>query len=104
MQKIFLEGISELRIMVWPTNSFNVLYVVICSGCLEQNIGKMGAGKTLLRYRVRLERQHVKQPEQKQLKLEEYIQICGGGSFNPLCTDGAFKYHQIWTVTDLLII
>ena len=95
MQKMFLEGISLLSIMVCLTNSFNVLYVVICSGCLEQNIGKTGAGKTLLTYRVRLERQYIKKPDQKQLKLEEYIRICGRDSFNPLFTDGAYKYHQI---------
>ena len=30
-------------------NSFNVIYVLICSGCLEEYIEETGAGKTRLR-------------------------------------------------------
>ena len=29
-------------------NSFNVIYVVTCSGCLEDHIGETGVGKTRL--------------------------------------------------------
>ena len=61
-------------------NSFNVIYVVICSACLEEYIGETGAGKTRLRYRVRVYRQHIKQPEHGKLKVEEHIRICGRGT------------------------
>ena len=62
-------------------NSFNVICVVICSGCLEEYIGRTGAGKSRLRYRVRVYKQNLKQPEKGKLKVEEYIQICGRGTF-----------------------
>ena len=42
-------------------NSFNVIFVVICSGCLEECIGKTGVSKSKLRDRVRVYRQHIKQ-------------------------------------------
>ena len=38
-------------------NSFNVIYVVICSGCLENYIEKTGVGKSKLRDKVRVYRQ-----------------------------------------------
>ena len=50
--------------------SFNVIYVLICSGCLEEYIGETGKDKTRLRDRVRVYKQHTKQPEHQQLKLE----------------------------------
>ena len=62
-------------------NSFNVIYVLICSGFLEKCIGETGVGKTRLRYRIRVYRQHIKQPEHQKLKVEEHIQICGRGNF-----------------------
>ena len=46
-----------------PSNSFNIIYVLICSGCLEEYIEETGVGKTRLRGRVRVYRQHMKQPE-----------------------------------------
>ena len=54
-------------------NSFNVIYVVICSGCLEEYIGETEEGTTKLRERVKVYRQHIKQPEHQQLKFEEHI-------------------------------
>ena len=42
-------------------NSFNVTYVLICLGCLEECIEKPGLGKTRLKDRVRVYRQHIKQ-------------------------------------------
>ena len=39
-----------------PCNNFNVIYVVICSGCLEEHIEQTGVGKTRLRDRVRVYR------------------------------------------------
>ena len=62
-------------------NSFNVIYVLICSGFLEEYIGETGVGKTRLRDRVIQYRQHIKQPEHQKLKVEEHIRICGRGSF-----------------------
>ena len=44
-------------------NSFNVIYVVICSGCLEEYIGEMGIGKAKLSGRVRVYIQCLRQPE-----------------------------------------
>ena len=41
-------------------NSFNVIYVVICSDCLEEYIGETGVGKARLKDRVRVYRQHIK--------------------------------------------
>ena len=56
-------------------NSFNAIYVVICSGCLQEYIAKRGVGKTRLRDRVKVYRQHIQQPEHQQLKVEEHIRI-----------------------------
>ena len=44
-------------------NSFNVIYVLICSGCFENILEKRGVYKTRLRDRVRVYRQHIKQRE-----------------------------------------
>ena len=62
-------------------NSFNVIYVLICSSWLEEYIREMDIGKTRLRDMVRVYRKHIKQPEHQKLKVEEHIQICGRGSF-----------------------
>ena len=70
-------------------NSFNVIHVVICPGCLEEYIGEMGVGKATLRDRVRVYRQHIKQPEHQKLKVKKHIQFCGRGSFEiiPVSSD-----------------
>ena len=47
-------------------NSFNVIYVVICSGCLEEYVLKKQVQALRARNRVRVYRQQ---------------RICGGGSF-----------------------
>ena len=62
-------------------NSFNVTYVLICLGCLEECIEKPGLGKTRLKDRVRVYRQHIKQPQHQKLKVEEHIRICRKDSF-----------------------
>ena len=54
-------------------NSFDVIHVLICSGCLEEYIGETGVGKTRLRDTVRVYRQYIKQPEHQKLKVEEHI-------------------------------
>lgn len=61
--------------------SFNVIYVVICSGCLEECIGKTGGGKTRLRHRVRVQIQPIKQTDHQQLKFDEHTQVCERASF-----------------------
>ena len=53
----------------------------ICSGCLEQNIGETGVGKRRVRDRVRVYRQHIKQPKHQKLKVEERIRIFEGSPF-----------------------
>ena len=62
-------------------NSFNVIYVLICSGILEEYIGETRVGKTRLRDSVRVYRKHIKQHEHQKLKLGEHIGICGKGPF-----------------------
>ena len=42
-------------------NSLSVIYVIICSGCLEEYIGETGVGKTNLKGNVIVYRQHTKQ-------------------------------------------
>ena len=62
-------------------NSFNLIYVVICDKCKEEYIGETWEGKTKLRDRVRVYRQHIRQPQYQQLKVEGYLRVCGNGEF-----------------------
>ena len=62
-------------------DSSNLLYVIFCPSCGEEYIGETGIGKTKLRDRVRVYRQHIKQPEYQQLKVEEHLRRCGKGAF-----------------------
>ena len=62
-------------------NSFNTIFVSICSSCLEECIGETGVEKTRLRDGIRVHRQHIKQPEHQQLTAKEHIRVCGIGSF-----------------------
>ena len=62
-------------------NSFNLIYAIICAGCLEEYIGETGEGETKLRDRVRVYRQHIKEKKYQQLKVEEHIRTCGKGNF-----------------------
>ena len=41
-------------------DSFNLIYVVICDTCKEEYVGETGEGKTKLRDRVRVYRQHIR--------------------------------------------
>ena len=54
-------------------NSSNLIYVIIIPTCKEEYIGETGIGKTTLRDRVRVYRQHINQPHYQQLKVEEHI-------------------------------
>ena len=62
-------------------NSVNVIYVLLCLGCLEKYIWETGAGKRKLKDRVRVYRQYIIEPEHQKLKVEEYIRIYGRGFF-----------------------
>ena len=53
----------------------------MCSSCLEEYIEETTEGKTRLRDRVGVYWQHIKQPEDQKLKVEEHMQICERGSF-----------------------
>ena len=61
--------------------SFNVFYIVICSGCLEKYNGETCVSKTRVRERIREYRHHIKQPEHQQVKVDEHIRICQRDSF-----------------------
>ena len=62
-------------------DNFNLINVVICGKCNEEYIGEIGGGKTELRDRVRVYRQHIRQPQYQQLKVEEQLRICGNREF-----------------------
>ena len=58
-------------------NSSQLIYVVICPTCKEEYIGETGIGKTKLRDRVRVYRQHIRRPEYQKLKVEGHLRKCG---------------------------
>ena len=62
-------------------DSYNLLYIIICPTCGEEYTGETGIGKTKPRDRVRVYRQHIKQPEYQKLKVEEDLKTCGKGNF-----------------------
>ena len=62
-------------------DSSNLLCIVICSTCGEEYTSETGIGKTKLRDRVRVYRQHIRQPEHQNLKVEEHLRTCGKGTF-----------------------
>ena len=47
---------------------------------VRQYTGESGVGKTQLRDRVRVYRQHIRQPEYQKLKVEEHLRTCGKGT------------------------
>ena len=61
---------------------FNVIYVVICSYCGEEYIEESELGtEQRPRDRVKVYRQHIRQPEYQQLKVENHVGQCGNGKF-----------------------
>ena len=46
-----------------------------------RNILETEEGKTKLRDRVRVYRQHIRQPQYQQLKVEGHLRVCGNGEF-----------------------
>ena len=65
----------------FTSHSFNLIFVVICDTCKEEYIGDTREGKTKVRDRVRVYRQHIRQPQYQQLKVEEHLRVCGNGEF-----------------------
>ena len=61
-------------------NSKNFIYAVICPTCKERYIGETRIGDSRLRYRVRIYRQHIRQPEHEKLKVEKHLRTCGKGN------------------------
>ena len=62
-------------------DSYNPLCIIICHACGEEDTGETGIGKTKFRDRVRVYRQHIRQPEFQKLKVEEHLRTCGKGTF-----------------------
>ena len=62
-------------------DSRNLIYVVICPTWKEEYIGETGIGDSKLRDRVRIYRQHIRQPEYEKLKVEKYLRTCIKGNF-----------------------
>jgi len=58
--------------------SINLIYVVICDGCKEEYIGQTGGP---LKDRLRIYRQHIRQPEYQKIKVEGHLRVCGKGYF-----------------------
>ena len=61
--------------------SNDLVHVGTCSTCNEEYIGETGEEKTRVRGRVRVYRQHMRQPQYQQIKREEYFRTCGKGEF-----------------------
>ena len=53
----------------------------ICSNSSGEYIGDTGVNKQKLRDRVRVYRQHIRQPQHQQLKIEECLRKCSDGDF-----------------------
>ena len=77
-------------------DSYNLLYIIICPTCGEEYTGETGIGKTKLRDRVRVYRQHIRQPEYQKLKVEEHLRTCGKGIFKifPLLSDAEIDLRK----------
>ena len=50
-----------------------LIYVVICQGCKEDYIGETGC---LVKERINIYRQHIRQPQYQQLAVEEHLRTC----------------------------
>ena len=60
-------------------NSKCLLYVITCSGCNGQYIGETG---DVLRNRVRVHRQHIRDPKTRILNVSEHIATCSNDTLN----------------------
>lgn len=77
---LFKFGNKDFIIILITVNmscaSKHVLYNITCSGCKEIYIGETG---TTLHTRIRIHKQHVNEPEYRNIKLSEHLEICGHG-------------------------
>ena len=69
-------------------DSKNLIYVITCSGCRQIYIGETG---TTLRARIRVHKQHIKEPAYRKIKLSEHLAVCGNGHFN------VFPFYKLFT-------
>ena len=64
-------------------NSFNyecnLIHTVICQGCKEEYIGETGC---VVKERINIYRQHIRQPQYQQLAVEAHLRFCGIGRFH----------------------
>lgn len=58
--------------------SENLIYCIKCNGCSEIYIGQTG---NALVERVRIHRQHIRQPQYRKIPLSKHLDECGGGFF-----------------------
>ena len=61
--------------------SCNLIYVVVCFGCNGEYIEETGTNKQKLCDRVRVYRQHIRQPQYQQLKVEGHLRTCSNDQF-----------------------
>ena len=73
--------------------SKNLIYVVICQECQEEYIGETGC---LVKEGISVYRQHIRQPQYQQIKLEEDLCFCSSGEFQ------MFSFLQIKQENKLL--
>ena len=59
--------------------SSNLIYVVICQRCKVEYIGERDC---LVKERINIYRQHVRQPQYQQLAVEQHLRTCGDGKFH----------------------
>ena len=72
--------------------SSNLIYVVTCSTCNEEYIGETGEGKTRVRDRVRVYRQHIHPRQYQQRKCKKHFRTRRKGQFK-ICP--FFKLHSL---------
>jgi len=56
----------------------NLIYVIICNTCKNEYIGQTSR---MLKERINIYRQHIRQPQYQMIKVEEHLRICGEGKF-----------------------
>ena len=63
----------------FKSESSNLIYVVICQGCKEEYIGETGC---LVKERINIYWQHIRQPQYQQLAVKEHLRTCGDGKIH----------------------
>ena len=58
--------------------SRNLIHVIICRECQEEYIGETGC---LVKERISVYRQHIRQSQYQQIKVEQHLRFCSGGEF-----------------------